>query len=482
MRLLWKEGKVYCNVCAGVLILIFMDNTILQADKEAFVKDWNEIHKSIKTDLANIWYKKRAAKKLKVDAKTILQDLKEVMSVLKEGHRRKDEIAAKCHHLVALLRHLESNKEWYKDAYLTAGFIVNQLNEESKRYDEVRQNIMDFLVHYDLGEVIDFELIAAGAINLNIRLRTTAGTYYLRIYNERQSEQHIDSEHKLLEYLASKGFIAIGPIKSREGSSYVKIKDRFCSVFKWEKGTHFKFSLSAVRKAAKTLATYHLLVKDYHPSAQERENAITYYPQSLKEWLMQIEDGLFNGENSVAAFLRRKRQKDEFDTLLLSKINILFNAFQSVKAYLAKTTVPDENFIMTHGDFHGQNLLIRRKKIAAILDFDYAKYAPKEWDIFVALLDYCYAINSPKLDLKLAGEFAKAYRSISMESLRAQWIYNMILLWYIHVLCRTLRYYYLNEQTEQNLHFGQFTDYLGVYIVFIEWLINNEQQFYIALS
>lgn len=461
-----------------------MDDTSIQIDKENFVKDWNGIHRSIKTDLANIWYNKKTTKKLRIDTKIILRDIKETMSALKEGHKRKDEITSKCYHLIALLRHLESNKEWYEDAYRTAEFIIAELNEESKRYDLIRQNIVEFLVHYDLGDIIDFEMITAGAINLNIRLRTTTGLYYLRIYNERQSQQHIDAEHKLLEYLASKGFIAIGPIKSREGDSYVKIKDRFCSIFRWEKGGHFRFSLSAVRKVARTLATYHLLVKDYHPSPQEREIAIRYYPQSLKKWFMHIEYGLFKGDKSVAAFVRRKRQKDEFDALLLSKMNVLFGAFQNVRDFFSKATIPDDDFIMIHGDLHGLNLLMKRKKIAAVLDFDYARYAPKEEEIVMALLNYCADIlKARKFSLKLVREFVKAYKSISMDlTLRIQWIYNMTVLWYISALCGTLRYCYFNEETKQHLHFAEFTGYSRAYMGFIEWLINNEKQIYIALA
>ncbi|GAP88805.1 putative aminoglycoside phosphotransferase [Rosellinia necatrix] len=64
---------------------------------------------------------------------------------------------------------------------------------------------------------------------------------------------------------------------------------------------------------------------------------------------------------------------DFFDTVALPDF---IESLKRKRTALAERHIPDEPIVLTHGDFHGRNILVRGDQIAAIIDWDFAGSYP----------------------------------------------------------------------------------------------------------
>tara|TARA_B100000315_G_scaffold239141_1_gene257628 strand:- start:2405 stop:3640 length:1236 start_codon:yes stop_codon:yes gene_type:complete len=396
-------------------------------------------------------------------------DIKDSVAVLNDDKRENAEIIFHSYKLIQLLNHLKANEKWEEQVDDSIKLIVNDLENKRMEFEGVRDLIIETLQQHNLGTIIDFEMVAAGVINLNIKLTTTEGNYYFRAYNENQDMKHIKLEHKLLEHLTKNGFKAIGPIKTKLGSTYYKSRNgRICSIFRWQKGRHFYFSFSGIKRIARTLGSYHTLVKDFHPNPELREQAVAIERQYRTKSLLAIEYGTFKGNNSVYAFLRKKKQRDEIDNLLLTKRDEFYKIFKFIQTQLLRIQFSRDDFVLLHSDLHGGNMLFRRKKLVAILDFDFAQYWPTQYELVTSLLLYCYDYPQGKFNIKLMGEFVKNYHTFYQKHIKGWWI-SVILLYYIlYSLNAVLRSYYFHKS--YNVQITQINELVNGYVKLIEWM------------
>lgn len=89
--------------------------------------------------------------------------------------------------------------------------------------------------------------------------------------------------------------------------------------------------------------------KDYMPACYDKE--IYYYTHASDDDI----DADFFEDTSITVFIEQLRRK---------------------RAALAATDMPDEPFVLTHGDFHGQNILMKGDQIAVVIDWEFAGSYP----------------------------------------------------------------------------------------------------------
>jgi homoserine kinase type II len=78
---------------------------------------------------------------------------------------------------------------------------------------------------YDVGEIIDFQDIAAGVENSNFFLTTNVGRYVLTIF-EKIPRSDLDFYMGLMSHLHGKDIPCAAPIKNRRGEILSSLKDK----------------------------------------------------------------------------------------------------------------------------------------------------------------------------------------------------------------------------------------------------------------
>ena len=89
--------------------------------------------------------------------------------------------------------------------------------------------------------------------------------------------------------------------------------------------------------------------KDYILACYDKE--IYYYTHASDH---DIDADLFE-DTSITVFIEQMRRK---------------------RAALAATHIPDEPFVLNHGDFNGRNILMKGDQIAAVIDWEFAGSYP----------------------------------------------------------------------------------------------------------
>lgn len=70
--------------------------------------------------------------------------------------------------------------------------------------------------------------------------------------------------------------------------------------------------------------------------------------------------------------------KKDFDVLSQKNIKLLYDYYQKYEYLLDNVSWP----VMVHNDFHFENILYKNDSITAILDFDFARQAPREYELW----------------------------------------------------------------------------------------------------
>ncbi len=88
---------------------------------------------------------------------------------------------------------------------------------------------------FSLGEFVAFRRILAGTVNINYRVETTQGTFFLRI-NHGKEEEDVRYEIDVLEHFVANHVVTPLPKVSRSGLRYYNYLGYYISVFDWQEG------------------------------------------------------------------------------------------------------------------------------------------------------------------------------------------------------------------------------------------------------
>lgn len=460
-----------------------MNEIKLKSDEDKLIEHWKALDHHKKTDIRNAWYNEKEVRMILRDAESLYHDIAKLYFGLSEGKHEKNILLSQCADLVRLLKHVQSNKAWYHKVYSKIKFLIDTLNSETGSYNSIRDLILALLRYYNVGPLVNFEMISTGQININVRLVTTKGTYYVRAYTEDRSQADIEKEHQLLEYLSKKGLVVSPPLKARDGRSYIYIGKRHCALFEWIKGKHPKLlNIGRIRKVAEKLATYHNLVTGYHPNTRAWKHAIEMYPYRLQGKLELVENDIFSGNTSILERLQHQTRLSEVETYILPKLPALYKSFKECKAVVSRVRFPPEDFVLNHRDIHPGNLLFEGEDITGVLDFGSVSYDPKQWELVITA--YRFSEKRHRTNLKKLVNFVGAYRSIDRNLyLPPELAYQMIQLLYFLLLYNHLHLYY--QQKEHMFLFPTTKEYLkGVKksTELIEWGVSLREEIMSAFS
>jgi len=232
-----------------------------------------------------------------------------------------------------------------------------------------RPQLEQFLKRYDLGEVADFEPIAAGITNSNYSLQTDRGSFVLTLY-EHHSDDELDYMLRLQCHLTEGGVLCSEPVKDRRGELYSSLNNRPVAIIR---------RLSGEVKTSPDLQQCSLIgteLAKFHLAGQDLE-LVRANPRGL-DWIIAVRDMLL----------------DNLDNNDLSSIESTLLAAQK----LDLDALPRGAI---HGDLFHDNALFDGEKLGGILDFDYACTDSFALDLAVLLNDWCIDEHSQLVDSRV---------------------------------------------------------------------------------
>ena len=125
-------------------------------------------------------------------------------------------------------------------------------------------DLIAFLAGYDIGELLSYKGIAEGTENSNFSLHTTAGPYFLTLYEKRVEAADLPFFLGLMEHLAGKGISCPLPVRSRAGEMIGHLAGRPCAVITYLEGMWPRRpSVAHCRALGTALAELHLAGADF---------------------------------------------------------------------------------------------------------------------------------------------------------------------------------------------------------------------------
>ena len=246
---------------------------------------------------------------------------------------------------------------------------------------------------YGLGEIEEVELIDDGMVNSNFVSNFERGKFVIRFLRNNLDDKYLSfrkTEFEVLNYLRDKGYpynIPV-PIMNYSGGYISRISKGHFWIYafidgeKPDRGTII--NTKKVREIAKALAIYHNLIKGFKFNSNKKKL------RSL-DWLFSEYD-----------FMKKIKPKGKLDRLMLENIDFFYSLLESI----AKTDFKGD-MLLTHSDFHQNNLLFKKDKVVGVLDFDNIGFSLKSKDIAISAKSVCDVKD--RLDERKLKIFLKEY-------------------------------------------------------------------------
>ena len=244
--------------------------------------------------------------------------------------------------------------------------------------DEIRV----LLGAYGLGSLRAREGIAAGSVNSNFAVESSAGRVFLRLYEE-QALAGAKKETAMLGRLARAGVLTPAPLRRLDGELVSVVRGKPAAIFPWKDGTIRCQASVAVQDAwrvGEALAQVHVA---------GRTEA--------------IEGGRFRFEDLL---VRLDRIEASGDVRFVGLVPTLRAALARIHA--ARDRELPQGLI--HSDLFRDNVLWKRGgRIAALLDFESACRGTYAYDLMVTMLSWCFGDD---LEPRLSTAMREGYESV----------------------------------------------------------------------
>ncbi len=242
------------------------------------------------------------------------------------------------------------------------------------------KNIIDRqLKNYDFGSLISFSDSSGGYTNINYKVTTDKGTFFLRNYVHKDP-QGIDYELRLMHHLQQHFYPTAYPISQKDGT-YLSQTEQGCFVlFEYIEGREPSLSTDNISKIAKLIARLHLLPQQ---ADLVRPNGL-----GLAPCLSLI---------------------DKFDKAPY-QFPSLFEAFHNNTQYLQNYLSPDLPQGLIHGDAFPDNTILNAANQLFLIDFEETASDALLIDIAMTINGFCFIDN--QYQAHLADHFVKEYNAI----------------------------------------------------------------------
>ncbi len=246
--------------------------------------------------------------------------------------------------------------------------------------DVAAEELAEFLSRYEIGELLSYKGIAEGVENSNFLLHTTAGSFFLTLYEKRVAVKDLPFFLGLMAHLAGHGIVCPQPVKARDGKTLGTLAGRPAAIIDFLEGVWpRKPNAAHCAAVGQALAKLHLAGRDF---GMKRANAL-----SVSGWRP-----LFDQAASRADTLQhglRVLMSDELDHLE-----------KSWPRHLPEGVI--------HADLFPDNVLFLGEKLSGVIDFYFACNDILAYDVAICLNAWCFE-NDHSFNVTKARAFLNAY-------------------------------------------------------------------------
>jgi homoserine kinase type II len=261
-------------------------------------------------------------------------------------------------------------------------------------YTDVSEDeLAAFLADYDLGSVMALKGIAEGVENTNYFLHTTAGYYFLTLYEKRVAPADLPFFIGLMEHLASRSIICPQPVKNRKGHALGELAGRPAAIVTFLEGISVhRPSVGHCAAVGRALAELHLAGRDFK---LHRKNAL-----NLAGWKKLAESAAPRADEVAPGLAATVAEEIE---------------------YLSRAWPADLPRGVIHADLFPDNVFFLGDQLSGLIDFYFACNDLLAYDLAICLNAWCFeadgSYNVTKGKALLSGYVA--VRGLSAEELLA---------------------------------------------------------------
>jgi homoserine kinase type II len=246
--------------------------------------------------------------------------------------------------------------------------------------DVAADELAEFLVAYDIGELLSYKGIAEGVENSNFLLHTTAGSFFLTLYEKRVALADLPFFLGLMGHLAGHGIVCPQPVKTRSGETLGWLAGRPAAIIDFLEGVWpRKPNAAHCAAVGQALAKMHLAGRDF---PMKRANAL-----SVSGWRPLFDQAALRADTLQHGL--RQLMSDELD-------------------HLEKTWPKNLPEGVIHADAFPDNVLFLGEKLSGLIDFYFACNDILAYDIAICLNAWCFEADH-SFNVTKARAFLNAY-------------------------------------------------------------------------
>jgi homoserine kinase type II len=251
-------------------------------------------------------------------------------------------------------------------------------------YTEVGdEELLSFVAHYPIGDVLSCKGIAEGIENSNYLLTTTEGSFILTLYEKRVKAENLPFFLGLMEHLAAKGVPCPTPIRAADGEALGRLCGRPAAIVSFLAGMWpRRITPEHCLALGEALAEMHVAGADYGPS---RANDLSV--EGWRPLLQAIGDGVRALGPGAGPELDRDLGELE-------------------RGWPANLPVG-----VIHADLFPDNVFFRAGRLSGLIDFYFACRDALAYDIAVCLNAWCFEADG-SLNVTKARRLVQAYRRV----------------------------------------------------------------------
>ena len=276
-------------------------------------------------------------------------------------------------------------------------------------YTKINKNYISYINRkFDIEKIINFKGIKKGIENTNYLLRSKNKKFILTIFEKRVSKKEIPFFMKLMDLLNDSKINCPKPLKNKNGSYLIKIKNKTACVVSFLEGEDKKsLNLKNCYDVGKTIAEMHLSTKKMR---LYRKNSMSI--KSLNPLL-----------NSIKFKTKKFPNIEKF----------LKTNFKDIKKKWPKK-LPSG---IIHGDLFIDNIFFKDNKLSGLIDFYFAANDYFMYEIAICINALCFEKKNSKfiINKKKIKNLINGYESIKKISITEKKFLN--------ILCRgaAMRYF-----------------------------------------
>jgi homoserine kinase type II len=246
--------------------------------------------------------------------------------------------------------------------------------------DVAADELAEFLSDYDIGELLSYKGIAEGVENSNFLLHTTAGSFFLTLYEKRVALADLPFFLGLMGHLASHGIVCPQPVKTRSGETLGTLAGRPAAIIDFLEGVWpRKPNAAHCAAVGQALAKMHLAGRNF---PMKRANAL-----SVSGWRPLFDQAAPRADTLQHGL--RQLMSDELD-------------------HLEKNWPKNLPEGVIHADAFPDNVLFLGERLSGLIDFYFACNDILAYDIAICLNAWCFEADH-SFNVTKARAFLNAY-------------------------------------------------------------------------